>query len=158
MDISEIKWPARRRRGRYSNEFKREVVKACQAPGVSTASVALANGINANLLRRWVAEWGDGTQWDREEQSEPAALTHKPEFVRMPPRSGRWLRCMQRSSLSWSEASIASWPRDLARCVLHSYVPPKFDTCGQKRGVLGCVLASWSRKINSLAVLAERCL
>ncbi|NCW98935.1 MAG: hypothetical protein EBW71_08135 [Betaproteobacteria bacterium] len=65
MDISEIKWPAKRRRGRYSNEFKREVVKACQAPGVSTASVALANGINANLLRRWVAEWGDGRlRWD----------------------------------------------------------------------------------------------
>jgi transposase-like protein len=83
MDISEIKWPAKRRRGRYSNEFKREVVKACQAPGVSTASVALANGMNANLLRRWVAEWGDGTQRDREEQSEPAALTHKPEFVRL---------------------------------------------------------------------------
>jgi len=82
MDISEIKWPAKRRRGRYSNEFKREVVKACQAPGVSTASVALANGINANLLRRWVAEWGDGGR-RREEQSEPAALTHKPEFVRL---------------------------------------------------------------------------
>ena len=82
MDISEIKWPAKRRRCRYSNEFKREVVKACQAPGVSTASVALANGINANLLRRWVAEWGDGPQ-GREAQSEPAALTHKPEFVRL---------------------------------------------------------------------------
>ena len=49
---------------------------------VSTASVALANGINANLLRRWVAEWGDGTQ-GREAQSEPAALRHKPEFVRI---------------------------------------------------------------------------
>jgi hypothetical protein len=46
MDITEVKWPARRRRGRYSNEFKREIVKACQALGVSTASVALANGIN----------------------------------------------------------------------------------------------------------------
>jgi transposase len=52
MDITEVKWPARRRRGRYSNEFKREIVKACQAPGVSTASVELTNGINANLLRR----------------------------------------------------------------------------------------------------------
>ncbi|NCW51198.1 MAG: hypothetical protein EBV89_07990, partial [Betaproteobacteria bacterium] len=48
----------------------------------STASVALANGINANLLRRWVAEWGDGGR-RLEEQSEPAALTHKPEFVRL---------------------------------------------------------------------------
>jgi transposase len=27
---------------------------ACRQPGVSIASVALANGLNANLLRRWV--------------------------------------------------------------------------------------------------------
>ncbi len=58
MDISEIKWPAKRRCGRYSNEFKREVVKACQALGVSTASVALANGMNANLLRPGVRQFG----------------------------------------------------------------------------------------------------
>jgi transposase len=32
------------------------VVQACQGPGVSIASVALANGMNANLLRRWVNE------------------------------------------------------------------------------------------------------
>jgi hypothetical protein len=41
MDITELKWPVRRRPGRYSDEFKREIVKACQAPGVSTASVAV---------------------------------------------------------------------------------------------------------------------
>ena len=29
---------------------------ACQQPGVSTAAVALANGLNANLLRRWLSE------------------------------------------------------------------------------------------------------
>ncbi len=45
-----------RRRGRYSDEFKRKVVGACRAPGVSTAAVALANGLNANLLRRWILE------------------------------------------------------------------------------------------------------
>jgi transposase len=32
------------------------VIQACQSPGVSIASVALANGMNANLLRRWVNE------------------------------------------------------------------------------------------------------
>ena len=33
----------------------------CQQPGVSIAAVALARGLNANLLRRWVneAERGD---------------------------------------------------------------------------------------------------
>ena len=45
-----------RRRGRYSDEFKRNVVAACKQPGVSTAAIALANDLNANLLRRWIAE------------------------------------------------------------------------------------------------------
>jgi transposase-like protein len=35
-------------------EFKAKVVAACRKPGVSMAAVALANGLNANLLRRWV--------------------------------------------------------------------------------------------------------
>ena len=29
-------------------------MESCKQPGVSVASVAMANGINANLLRRWV--------------------------------------------------------------------------------------------------------
>jgi transposase len=44
----------RRRRRRHSTAFKAEAVGACQQPGVSVAAVALARGINANLLRRWV--------------------------------------------------------------------------------------------------------
>lgn len=47
---------ARRRRRRYSAEFKAEAVAACQQTGVSMASVALSRGLNANLLRRWVVE------------------------------------------------------------------------------------------------------
>lgn len=38
----------------YAPEFKRTVVEACAAPGTSLAAVALAHGINANLVRRWV--------------------------------------------------------------------------------------------------------
>lgn len=44
----------RRRRRTHSAEFKAKVVSACRQPGVSIAAVALANGLNANLLRRWV--------------------------------------------------------------------------------------------------------
>ena len=44
----------RRRRRVHSDEFKADVVAACMHPGVSIAAVAMANGINANLLRRWV--------------------------------------------------------------------------------------------------------
>ena len=57
MHTPEIQMPqAGRRRGRYSDEFKRQVIAACLEPGVSTAAIALANGLNANLARRWVAE------------------------------------------------------------------------------------------------------
>jgi transposase len=44
----------RRRRRLHSDEFKANAVAACMQPGVSMAAVALAHGINANLLRRWV--------------------------------------------------------------------------------------------------------
>jgi len=34
------------------------LIAACSRPGVSIALVALANGINANLLRRWIEQSG----------------------------------------------------------------------------------------------------
>lgn len=46
----------RRHRRTYDPAFKADVVAACQQPGVSVAAVALSHGLNANLLRRWVAE------------------------------------------------------------------------------------------------------
>jgi len=51
-----IKAPRGRRRRTYSEDFKTQVVAASLQPGVSMAAVALANGLNANLLRRWVKE------------------------------------------------------------------------------------------------------
>lgn len=46
----------RRRRRRYSAEFKAEAVAACRQPGVSIAAIALSRSLNANLLRRWIVE------------------------------------------------------------------------------------------------------
>ena len=43
------------RRRSFSPEFKFGLVMQCQ-PGVSVSAVALANGINANQLRRWIRE------------------------------------------------------------------------------------------------------
>ena len=82
MKIADVKLPAKRKRGRYSNEFKRELVKACEAPGVSTASVALANGVNANLLRRWVSEFRDVSR-RQVRYSKDVFLNDNPEFVRL---------------------------------------------------------------------------
>ncbi len=42
----------------YTLECKRGVVRECSEPGVSVAGVALAHGINANLVRRWMVRQG----------------------------------------------------------------------------------------------------
>ena len=47
---------ARRRRRKHSDEFKANAVAACMQPGMSMAAVAMAHGVNANLLRRWVQD------------------------------------------------------------------------------------------------------
>ncbi len=38
----------------YDTAAKRELVRRAQQPGTSVAALALAHGINANLLRSWV--------------------------------------------------------------------------------------------------------
>lgn len=43
-----------RGRRRHSAEFRARVIAACEGSGVSVASVALAHGLNANLLRKWI--------------------------------------------------------------------------------------------------------
>ena len=50
--------PPRRTRRTHSEEFKRSLIDACGKPGASVAGVALANGINASQLRRWMRERG----------------------------------------------------------------------------------------------------
>ena len=39
---------------RHSWEFKAEVLQACREPGASVAGIALARGVNANLVHRWL--------------------------------------------------------------------------------------------------------
>jgi transposase len=66
----------RRRRRRYSEQRKAEVVAACQATGVSVAAVALEHGLNANLLRRWIDQAeGRLTAWNAETPFGSAAIT-----------------------------------------------------------------------------------
>lgn len=46
----------RRRRRRHTAEFKAAVIEECLNPGVFIAAVALAHGLNANMLRKWVID------------------------------------------------------------------------------------------------------
>lgn len=48
--------PISRRRRQHAPEFKQSLVSLCQ-PGTSVSAVALAHGVNANLLRRWIKQF-----------------------------------------------------------------------------------------------------
>lgn len=54
--ISDQQVSPRQRRRLHSDEFKADAVASCMQPGMSMAAVAMAHGVNANLLRRWVRE------------------------------------------------------------------------------------------------------
>jgi transposase len=74
--------PGRRRRRRHSAEFKAEMVVACRRPGVSSAAIALAHSINANLLRRWVHE-AERAEGSAVKSSAPATLARE-AFIALP--------------------------------------------------------------------------
>jgi len=46
----------RRQRRHHSSQFKAQLVDQCVNGGVSVSAIAVDNGINPNLLRRWVLE------------------------------------------------------------------------------------------------------
>lgn len=79
---SEIQMPAAgRRHSRYSLEFKRQVVAACHEPGVSKAAVAQANGLNANMLRRWVVESSQDSAGQLAKIASPLPAQATPDFI-----------------------------------------------------------------------------
>ncbi|HEX7988774.1 MAG TPA: transposase [Stenotrophomonas sp.] len=120
----------RLRRRKHSPEFKAHVVAACCKPGASTAAVALANGVNANLARRWVQE-AEATANDspRVLGAEPTGATAKATGfvpVQLPPPAatpGAVIRIeLQRGAtkvvLTWPSSAAsecAAWMRELLR-------------------------------------------
>jgi transposase len=76
----EIEKAVRRKRS-HSREFKEELVRACSEPGVSVAGVALANGVNANLLRKWMVAHGVSVPRRRRQADGEAPVVRAHEFV-----------------------------------------------------------------------------
>ena len=80
----EIHKPRRRRRY-HPEKFKLAVLEACCEPGASVAGIALANGVNANQVRRWMRE--RGIEIPKRRMLAPAAQpvpATPPEFVQLP--------------------------------------------------------------------------
>ena len=74
--------PPKRRWRRHSEEFRARVIELARQPNTSVAAVALANGLNANMLRRWLRD-SEAADAARSEARSPldAAL---PGFVQLP--------------------------------------------------------------------------
>ena len=67
---------------RHSEAFRQAVVAACCEPGVSVAGVALANGLNANLVRNWLRMRGITPPSRRlPKTSEPGEIRPTPDFI-----------------------------------------------------------------------------
>ncbi len=60
MDTKQEGKPRVRRR--HDEALKRRVLEACAAPGASVAEVAMAHGLNANLVHKWRQQARSGAQ------------------------------------------------------------------------------------------------
>ena len=107
----EVKKPSRQRRY-HKEEFKQAVVEACCEPGVSVAGIALANGVNANQVRRWMRERGLTPPTRREILATSAMPAFVP--VAVPPVAAEPLPDI-RLELRRGDATVAiRWPVDAA--------------------------------------------
>lgn len=48
-----------RQRSSYPKPFKAQVVQECLQPGATVSSVAISQGINANVIRKWLPIYRD---------------------------------------------------------------------------------------------------
>jgi transposase-like protein len=118
MKPSDIKPPPVKKRGRYTKDFKRQSIEACAAPGVSTASLARANGINANLLRRWVADRRNNTEIGGVSvKAEP----EQPEFFALIPKFENIIAQRHDSISIWSAVCFGFQCRALSLNVRNLY-------------------------------------
>ena len=66
-------------RRNHSPEFKAQVLAACRQPGASIAAVALAHGLNSNVVHKWLAGIGMkrfGQSLPSEDEAAPVAPLH----------------------------------------------------------------------------------
>ena len=110
----------RRRRRRHSAAFRAEAVAACQHAGVSVAAVALARGLNANLLRRWVLQAERGILLVPSRSAGPNPAVEHPEgFVPVRISSTGTEAAIRIEVRRGSSAVSIEWPASAAReCAL----------------------------------------
>lgn len=111
-------------RRKHSAQFKFQVVAACMRPGASTAAVAKAHDVNANMVRRWIVQ--ARSCGDTGPSAAPAA-TASPAFIAVHQRPAKAastdirLKLRQGAttlSVRWPSADAvqcAAWVREVLR-------------------------------------------
>jgi hypothetical protein len=79
-------------RRRHGAEFKAKVLADCAEPGASISGVALAHGLNANLVRQWRA--GRGAKLVGMTVTPPAVKRSKDKTPTKPCPTGKWAFCI----------------------------------------------------------------
>jgi len=98
------------RRRRFFREFKAEIVAQCLEPGASVSRISLDNGLNANMVRRWISE---AQRADKTPGFIPVSLTTAVSASNKPPISDK------RSSIRIEipragGAVVVEWPAEQA--------------------------------------------
>jgi transposase len=101
------------KRRRYSDELKAQVLAECEAPGVSVAKVAMAHGINANIVHGW-------RQAQREARQRAVARPHQHTHAGTSSNNieVELHRGALTMKLSWPASAsleLAAWTRELLR-------------------------------------------
>jgi transposase len=126
--------PSKRSWRRHSAEFKARVIELARQPGTSVAAVALANGLNANMLRRWVHEY-EAVESQSVHKDSAAAL---PAFVQLPvPPQERSVLTSPRPSTSLQGLSGITVEIRRGGTAVHASLPLDGRSAAWLREVLG---------------------
>jgi transposase len=118
MDTSE---PSKRTRVRaYGQDFKARVVAECEQPGASVAKVALAHGLNANMIHTWRRELrvDVASPADRGGEFVPVPLAAAPVPVAASPIRIELRRGTMSASIAWpveAAGACGAWLRELLK-------------------------------------------
>ena len=110
-----------RKRRQYSPQLKAQILAECDVPGASVAKVAMAHGINANLVHGWreLARQSDTSKRLVQREFVPVTIASAPET---PTPDERIEVKLRRGALTiklvWpmgAAADLAAWTRELLR-------------------------------------------
>ena len=109
MSTLRVTRPYQKRR-RHTQEFKARIVATCKKADASVSRIALDNGLNANLVRRWISE---SRRTDHTLTSVPAfvpvSLPAQSSAAHSNPR-----RCIRIEIPHVGGAVVVEWPADQA--------------------------------------------